>query len=141
MPNPPPPPPRTYRANFYVPENIIGYTGALHENPTVYFQDGAEFGHITQAHDNAWNIGREPVMSEEPGTRYVIENNDNDVAEEKLVNPVTGATILRFHTSRSKFHDARRLNIDVLAILAGAIWRFSAKKAGDPAMARFRGRG
>lgn len=42
-----------YEADFYVSENIIGYTGDIDDKPTVYFKrvepDGMiTFGHITQ---------------------------------------------------------------------------------------------
>jgi hypothetical protein len=29
-----------YAPEFYIPENIIGYTGVLNKNPTVYFLSG-----------------------------------------------------------------------------------------------------
>ena len=67
-----------YRHDFYREENIIGYTGELLKNPTVYFADAGginprlqqvgnkqqvlvEFGHITQAHNMPSNVGRERV--------------------------------------------------------------------------------
>jgi len=54
-----------YRDDFYVPENIIGYTGKLGENPTIYFEkreDGkVTFGRITQQHGNPKNVGREMI--------------------------------------------------------------------------------
>lgn len=67
-----------YRDDFYKAENIIGFTGDLANNPTVYFADAGgkspklekvggsdkvvvSFGHITQAHSIAANVGREAV--------------------------------------------------------------------------------
>ena len=67
-----------YRDDFYKEENILGYTGQLGSNPTVYFADAGgvnpklqqvgdkqkvvvQFGHITQAHDDSTNVGRERV--------------------------------------------------------------------------------
>jgi hypothetical protein len=67
-----------YRDDFYKEENILGYTGKLGSNPTVYFADAGgvnpklqqvgdkqkvvvQFGHITQAHDDPTNVGRERV--------------------------------------------------------------------------------
>lgn len=51
----------SYRDDFYIPENIIGYTGDLNDNPTVYFKSGPEFGRITQYHRHEDNIGRNEV--------------------------------------------------------------------------------
>ena len=49
-----------YRDDFYIVDFIIGYTGVLHKSPSVYFFDPAKnaFGHITQHHEVANNIGR-----------------------------------------------------------------------------------
>lgn len=52
-----------YAADFYIPENIIGYTGVLHKNPTVYFLSATHYGHITQVHDDWRNVGRETIMT------------------------------------------------------------------------------
>ena len=71
-----------YMDKLYRVENIIGYTGNLQNNPTVYFfspstdvngQPKTQLvgknnqilflnGHITQAHDIADNVGRELVV-------------------------------------------------------------------------------
>ena len=71
-----------YMDQLYRQENIIGYTGEIGSNPTVYFcatstdVNGATktkkvgknmqvlflHGPITQAHDTATNIGREQVV-------------------------------------------------------------------------------
>ena len=127
----PPPPGAAYRPDFYTPENIIGYTGSLRDNPTVYFKEGSKFGHITQSHSASYNVGREEVQEEFGGMKYVIENqteNGKETAVEKLVDPTAGGAELIFHKSRSKFIDVRRANIDVLAMLAQAIWKFPARK-------------
>ncbi len=62
-----------YRDDFYIVDFIIGYTGVLHKNPSVYFFDPAKnaFGHITQHHALANNIGREPYVEDD---EYDIEN-------------------------------------------------------------------
>ena len=56
-----------YRSDFYIPENIIGYTGTIDNKPTVYFLkvDGTQksYGHITQRHDVGHNVGREKVTT------------------------------------------------------------------------------
>jgi hypothetical protein len=56
-----------YRDDFYIQANIIGYTGGINRDPTVYFLTGPahgpnEFGHITQAHNIIANVGREGVV-------------------------------------------------------------------------------
>ena len=50
-----------YRPDFYIFDNIVGYTGDLHTDPTVYFETDTEWGHITQAHPRSDNVGRETV--------------------------------------------------------------------------------
>ncbi len=63
-----------YRDDFYIVENIVGYTGNLHQNPTVYFYIGgatSTFGHITQAHTLDENVGREKVITDD---EYVAGN-------------------------------------------------------------------
>lgn len=83
----------SYRDDFYTKENIIGYTGLLSNNPTVYFKRGDEFGRITQYHKDKDNIGRNVVREY---SDYKITNNVNGKAEEfydKTVN----------HTSRNRF--------------------------------------
>lgn len=93
-----------YEADFYVPENIIGYTGDIDDKPTVYFKrveaDGMiTFGHITQnwfdgtfGESNSPNVGREEVRSAKD---YTIENVNNAMLEQ--------APSINFrHPSRSK---------------------------------------
>jgi len=77
-----------YRDDFYNEENILGYTGKLEDNPTVYFADAGglnpklqkvgnqqkvvvQFGHITQAHNDPKNVGREAVRE---AYSYTIAN-------------------------------------------------------------------
>lgn len=62
-----------YRDDFYCIENIIGYTGKLSKRPSVYFYSEASdaYGHITQAHGDQTNIGRE-IYKVDPN--YLIEN-------------------------------------------------------------------
>ena len=69
-----------YAPDFYVPENIIGYTGVLNRNPTVYFLSATHYGHITQVHDEWRNVGRETIR---PTDRYVFGNvGDNNALVE-----------------------------------------------------------
>jgi hypothetical protein len=123
---------RAYRPDFYTPENIIGYTGKLHESPTVYFQDGPEYGHITQQHDVADNIGRQLVGEEGGGWKYVIGDMEVEGvlrSVERLVHPTKGTRY--FHVSRGQFIDCSRKGIDTFAILSQAIWRFQTLKRLD----------
>jgi hypothetical protein len=82
-----------YAPEFYVPENIIGYTGVLNKNPTVYFLSATHYGHITQVHDTWRNVGRETIR---PNARYVFGNvgNNNCLIESDDAAPMG-------HTSRS----------------------------------------
>jgi hypothetical protein len=123
---------RAYRPDFYTPENIIGYTGKLHEDPTVYFRNGREYGHITQQHDTADNIGRQLVGEETGRWKYVI--GDMEVkgvltSVERLVHPEKPTWY--FHVSRGRFNDCSRKGVDTFAILAQAIWRFQTMKRLD----------
>lgn len=69
-----------YEDDFYVSENIIGYTGDLNQKPTVYFQKGNKFGRITQDYpDDRTNEGRNLVRSY---ADYRIENGKGGGAQE-----------------------------------------------------------
>ncbi len=120
-----------YRFDFYKPENMIGYTGSLHDNPTVYFETATEFGHITQYHERPANIGREVVgvrdMGE--GLLYVMRNemiNGREVMCEGLVDAddPDGPLLPGYHQSRNRFMSIERANVAVLSLLAQSIWRF-----------------
>lgn len=113
-----------YRDDFYISDNIIGYTGNVHEDPTVYFAemhfDGERviFGHITQSHPTRSNIGREMLRASKD---YEIDNMDfgnGPVGVENM--PDTG----EFHISRSTFYWIYQCTPQQKAVLAGAIARF-----------------
>ncbi len=81
-----------YAPDFYIPENIIGYTGVLNKNPTVYFLSATHYGHITQVHDEWRNVGRETIAS---NARYIFGNvGDNGALVERDPGVMS-------HTSRS----------------------------------------
>lgn len=82
-----------YRGDFYIPQYIIGYTGNINTNPTVYFQNGTGYGHITQHHDIRQNIGREEVRHAQD---YRIFNNVHGRSEEWAGGRC-------FHESRNRF--------------------------------------
>lgn len=94
-----------YRDDFYKKENIIGHTGTIGENETVYFKKDEEFGHITQDHDFITNIGRETVDSADD---YKIENNKAGKAEEYANGEV-------LHKSRNAFVPIEEDERDTLA--------------------------
>jgi hypothetical protein len=81
-----------YEPGFYIPENIIGYTGVLSKNPTVYFLSKTHYGHITQVHNNWKNVGRSTVRVND---KYFFGNVGNGNC---LVERDPG--VLK-HTSRS----------------------------------------
>lgn len=102
--------PSSYAPLFYVRNNIIGYTGELERMPTVYFNDGEHHGHITQAHSDPSNIGREMVQDvHADGYTYVIRNEEfreSGVLVERAVEgwvDSRGKMIGQGHLSRSKF--------------------------------------
>jgi len=108
-----------YAPDFYVKENIIGFTGNLYSNPTVYFQNNIAYGHITQSHSNPNNIGRELVNYSH---RYTIGNTGmGGTSEEKI-----GAIV--FHPSRTRFVSRRHLTMAIIEELAKAIEQFPNRK-------------
>jgi hypothetical protein len=82
-----------YAPAFYIPENIIGYTGVLNKNPTVYFLSATHYGHITQVHDEWRNVGRETIR---PNAGYMFGNVGD---ENCLVERDSAASM--YHHSRS----------------------------------------
>lgn len=108
-----------YRDDFYAIGNIIGYSGTLTDFPTVYFLTDAEFGHITQKHGYAQNVGRNAVKS---AAHYSI-GNERVRGVMKLVEKMRGHV---FHESRSTLkrvdpNDFETVDFRVLGILAQAI--------------------
>jgi len=80
-----------YEPDFYTPENIIGYTGVLNKNPTVYFLSRTHYGHITQVHEEWTNVGREVIY---PNTTYAFGNRD-------------GVRLTEFDSARPMSHTSR----------------------------------
>jgi hypothetical protein len=101
-----------YRDDFYKAANVIGYTGQVHKNPTVYFFDGKEFGHITQYHPIPLNIGREAVHT---SINYTIRNDGDNGG---LVEYNDGKKI---HPSRNPFVAKKDISADDLALLYQSI--------------------
>ena len=81
--------------HLYKTENIIGYTGNIDDNPTVYYRrPSGTFGHITQDHKYQDNIGRENARNH-PG--YTFGNTGPGGRLEEKIN---GKVI---HPSRNPF--------------------------------------
>jgi hypothetical protein len=112
------------RDAFYVAGNIIGYTGEPHASPTVYFRHGDEFGHITQKHPIAQNIGREQVYSD---PQYQIQNQMYS-GEYICCESIAGKV---FHHSRSIFVSAANLKPLDKTLLAQSIYFFPDFKLWD----------
>jgi hypothetical protein len=97
----------SYRGDFYIPENIIGYTGFLASKPTVYFQRQFEFGRITQDHKNVDNVGRNRVRND---PSYTIQN-------------IRGRAVERWsggrHASRNPFIQVSDASRSILALAIG----------------------
>jgi len=112
-----------YRPDFYIPENIIGYTGRIDDNPTVYFMTGPahgpnEYGHITQGHRIGPNEGRERVYR---SAQYEIRVGASGNLEEWDA----GRCI---HESRNPFIAVAGLNATSKYLLGCAIARFTEEK-------------
>ncbi len=149
---------------LYRPDNIIGYSGDLNNNPTVYFvtesrdENGAIKtkqvgdvsqilflnGHITQAHGQANNIGRELVTE---SYSYSIMNvdpnmidgfNPGDIQGKRLQETYHQSEVPQntpgyyptpdgfsdFHVSRSVFKSVDMKDYATLMKLANAIAKF-----------------
>ena len=151
-----------YRDDFYCADNILGYTGDIKKDTTitVYFADAGglnpklqtvngkqkvvvQFGHITQVHDIAANVGREAVRE---AYSYSISNVMYEGAEhaqecvygEQELNKIglqgydtepgksRDEQHLDWHISRNRFESVTSGN---RALLAGALKRHQDKKA------------
>ncbi len=104
-----------YRDDFYISGNIIGYTGAIGSDPTVYFLRGKEFGRITQDHPNRDNIGRNIVRTH---------------GDYSITNDVTTGHAVEFyntkirHRSRNPFMPIEKVKFMDQVELVKAIARF-----------------
>lgn len=107
----------SYRGDFYIPENIIGYTGNINNNPTVYFQNGTSFGHITQAHDLAPNVGREEVRQAQDYEIRNIHGRAQEWAGGRCIHP-----------SRNRFISVAALTSAHKFLLSTAISNYTEKK-------------
>lgn len=122
-----------YRDDLYNTKNIIGYTGRIKHNPTVYFKkkvgDAApgyvEVGHITQQHNLTRNIGREAVLMGKDYKIVNVKSNGKTKAKESF------GGLRPFHPCRSAFVRIRFVPPWRRYILKAAISRFTQKKMED----------
>jgi hypothetical protein len=110
-----------YRNDFYTLRNIIGYTGDLRYLPTVYFQRGHEYGHITQHHMLPYNVGREHVAYH---PQYRIANHYRGGRIRAV--EIEGMDIV--HPSRNPFISRDGFGPGDLLTLSAAIFRFQELK-------------
>jgi hypothetical protein len=132
-----------YKDDFYVKKNIIGWTGDINGDEfSVYFADCdgsppptvriadvdqivVQYGHITQKHVCAYNVGREEVHE---CFSYAIYNGTSGSMEESELGPQgkdkldTGKRVDKsdhevLHQSRGVFHPVTKGTIDRLAAL------------------------
>ena len=108
---------KEYSQDLYKKENIIGYTGNIKNNPTVYFKQGNKYGHITQVHNKEANIGREIGVS---SSLYRMSNSG---PKGRLQESIDGEV---HHTSRNPF--VRPTCIEECDELAKSIDRFKELK-------------
>lgn len=102
---------------LYNARNIIGYTGKVDDSPTVYFQLGRAYGHITQDHPTPINIGREEVAIH---AGYHIDNYQIDGA----YHSVEWEGREPIHMSRTAFVRREFFNPGDILTLSIALYRF-----------------
>ena len=133
-----------YRDDFYKKDNILGYTGDLMKDPTVYFADAGglnpntvdvdgrtqvlvSFGRITQVHPHEDNVGRGKVHECYSYSISNVTENGREQAKECVYGRSELKAIgmrqkggendhLSFHTSRNRFEQVTSGNIEILAL-------------------------
>lgn len=122
-----------YRDEFYISQNIIGYTGSPQNNPTVYFDDNVHYGSITQFHDDVDAIGRSilKLSAEHTLLNYSADMEDGTTSELPLLERTRqlGAMFehqfgVVTHLSRNPFVPIKEGNSSLRAFLSIAIERF-----------------
>jgi len=109
----------TYRPDFYTAENIVGYTGDLHNDPTVYFETYTEHGRITQFHHKWDNVGRNEVRQ---NLLFVLEGQECTLYRFQSGNLESVGVLQEFYATHDEemilddfYHESRNL-----LVLAGA---------------------
>jgi hypothetical protein len=118
-----------YRDDFYVVENMSGYTGDIHDNPTVYFYSYEEHGRITQDHHRKDNIGRDVVKT---NTGHSIEKvyDDKGVLRSVFYERFEGYRVFDIrHRSRGQLvWISETTTAGDWALLSQSIWRYTELK-------------
>ncbi|WP_420009292.1 hypothetical protein [Xanthomonas sacchari] len=119
-----------YEDDFYIRGNIIGYTGALNNAPTVYFakvfsdallgKKMFEFGRITQDHPHRDNMGRNKVRYARDYAIYNLQSDNQEYAAEFYQGDIR-------HRSRNPFIQVHEGD-PAMDALAAAIARFPDRK-------------
>jgi hypothetical protein len=110
-----------YRDDFYTPDNCVGYTGDLHNFPSVYFLTDKEYGHITTKHGYLQNVGRAEVKSNEG---YTI-GNETIAGERRLVERIDSHII---HQSRGVLTMLGQMSANDKAVMYQVIWQYPNEK-------------
>ncbi|WP_330924919.1 hypothetical protein [Candidatus Sororendozoicomonas aggregata] len=99
-----------YRDDFYIPENIIGYTGSAALNPTVYFEHQCFFGLITQHHPWPENIGRAFLGFSDD---YYLRNYSKEITDPAIVSKLVklGGPEAIEHGWMFEFYDGRVMHV------------------------------
>jgi len=107
--------------NLYRPEHIIGTTGREGQQPTVYYRrPSGTFGHITQEHDRAGNVGR---MKARKADDYTIGNTGRDGAMRE-----SAPSLNFYHPSRNPLRGRDELTEEELHEAEQVHTRFTAFK-------------
>lgn len=103
---------------LYNMHNIIGYTGAINDRPTVYFRMGRAYGRITQNHKLPYNIGREKYKI------HVAYRMENRRLEDDKIHLIEWEATRPIHVSRNAFVPRSRFRPGELLTLSVALYRF-----------------
>jgi len=103
--------------SLFQPHNVIGATGIGGKSPSIYYQSGDTFSHVTTDHDHKNNIGRSKPRTH---SDYHITNTGKDGVSQEFykgglqhtsrnpfVSVKTEQEQQRLHTEASKFPDLK----------------------------------
>ncbi len=121
-----------YRDDFYIPDNIIGYSGSAALNPTVYFKYQCFFGRITQYYPEPDNLGRSLVRFAHDHciVNYSRAITNQDILKRLHPNTIKFGNMFEFyngavtHCSRNAFVPIKNQNTMLRSHLSTAIHAF-----------------
>ena len=113
----------SYASDFYSPQNIIGHTGDIDNNPTVYYlqdkqQGNQAYGHITTAHKKPDNVGKEVVrestsyrmthdgVSRSTGNTQTLVEWDANIKQNEHIHKSRNRFVPLQEENRQKLHEA-----------------------------------